>query len=318
MHRGRPQPRSGTIHRLAAVAAVAVCSFAVAMDACGQTAPAVGLTGPLARIARTGTVNIGYREASAPFSYLDRSGRPIGYSIDICLAIVEEIGRTLGRDNLKVDYVKVTSESRLPAVADGKIDLECGSTTANIERSKIVSFSSLIFVAGTKVMVPVGMTWRNFRDLKGRKVAVTAGTTNKDALQKLDAKFGLGITLVEAPDHEQSYQLLVDGKVDAFATDDVLLAGLIAKHRSQDKFKVAGELLSYDPYGIAYAHRDTAMKQAIERAFRRIVIENDLAPIYNKWFMQRLPTGERFNIPMSPQIEEAFAVYETDLAPEEN
>lgn len=276
---------------------------------------AVGLTGALSKISRGGVVTLGYREASIPFSFLDRAGKPIGYSMDICAAIVEEIGHTLGRDDLKVAYEKVTSETRLQAVAEGRVDLECGSTTANAERAKLVSFSPMIFVAGAKVMVPKATAWANFRDLKGKTVAVTSGTTTIAALKKLDERFGLGIKLVEAPDHEQAYRLLVDGKVEAVANDDVLLAGLIAQHKSGDRFKVAGELLSYDPYGIAYARADRPMKEAIERAFRTLAKQNEIEFIYAKWFNHPLPNGEAFRIPMSPQLEEAFRTFETELEP---
>ncbi len=269
------------------------------------------VSGTLARIKTTGVVRIGYREASIPFSFLDRSGRPIGYSIELCDAIVEEIGRLLDRDDLKVAFVKVTSDDRLDAVVDNRIDLECGSTTNNLERRKRVEFSPMIFVSGTKVMVPVATPWRDFRDLKGRKVAVTRGTTNAQALKALDQKFGLGITLVEGDDHEDSYRLLAEGKVDAFATDDVLLYGLIAQHRAQSQFKVVGEFLSYDPYGIAFRRNEPVLRDAVERAIRNLVVARDIGPIYAKWFESRLPNGERFNIPMSPQLEESFRVLGT-------
>src|SRR5262249_41649580 len=204
------------------VALIVAAAFLAASPSRAQVEPTdpETVSGTLARIKKTGTVRIGYRDASIPFSFLDRAGRPIGYSIDLCGAIVEEIGRTLDRDDLKVEFVKVTSEDRLDAVVDNRIDLECGSTTNNLERRKRVDFSPMIFVSGTKVMVPVTTAWRDFRDLKGKKIAVTRGTTNAEALASLDKKFGLGITLVEGADHEESYGLLADGKVDGFATDD--------------------------------------------------------------------------------------------------
>jgi ABC-type amino acid transport substrate-binding protein len=264
------------------------------------------VSGTLARIKTTGTVRLGYRDASIPFSYLDRSGRPIGYSIDICNAIVEEIGRLLDREDLKVDFVKVTSETRLQAVVNGAIDLECGSTTNNLERRKLVEFSPMIFVSGTKIMVSVAAVWYDFRDLKGRKVVVTRGTSNEQALRALDAKFKLGITLLESPDHEESYRMVVAGEADAFATDDILLYGLIAQHRSQGRFKVVGEFLSYDPYGIAFRRNEPDLHDSVERAIRNLVIARDIDAIYAKWFESRLPNGERFNIPMSPQLEESF------------
>jgi glutamate/aspartate transport system substrate-binding protein len=266
------------------------------------------VSGTLARVKTTGVVRIGYREASIPFSFLDRSGRPVGYSIDICNAIVEEIARMLDRDALNVDFVKVTSDDRLEAIVEGRIDLECGSTTNDLDRRKRVGFSPMIFVSGTKVMVPVAVAWRDFRDLKGRKLAVTRGTTNAQALKTLDQKFSLGITLVEGADHEDSYRLLAEGKVDAFATDDVLLYGLIALHRSRSRFKVAGEFLSYDPYGIAFRRNEPELRDAVERAIRNLVIARDIGPIYAKWFASRLPNGERLDIPMSPQLEESFNV----------
>jgi glutamate/aspartate transport system substrate-binding protein len=266
------------------------------------------VTGTLARIKQTGIARIGYREASIPFSFLDRSGRPIGYSIDLCRAIVEEIGRTLDRDELRVDFVKVTSETRLQAVVDKSIDLECGSTTNNLERRKIVDFSPMIFVSGTKVMVPVATRWRDFRDLKGRRVIVTRGTTNVQALKTLDEKFKLGLALIESPDHEESYRMLAEGKGDGFATDDVLLYGLIAQHRAQGQFKVVGEFLSYDPYGIAFRRGEPDLRAVVERALRNLVVMRDIGPIYAKWFESRLPNGERLGLPMSPQLEESLAV----------
>jgi glutamate/aspartate transport system substrate-binding protein len=273
-----------------------------------ETADPGVVSGTLAQIKRSGTVRLGYRDASIPFSFLDAFGRPIGYSMDICNAIVEEIGRTLDREDLKAAYVKVTSETRLPAIVDGAIDLECGSTTNNLERRKLVDFSPLIFVSGTKVMVPLATAWRDFRDLKGRTVAVTRGTTNAQALKTLDSRFKLGITLVESPDHEESYRLLEDGKADAFATDDVLLYGLIAQHRAQERFKVVGEFLSYDPYGIAFRRNEPELHAAVERAVRNLVISRDIGAIYGKWFESRLPNGERLDLPMSPQLEESFKV----------
>jgi glutamate/aspartate transport system substrate-binding protein len=291
-----------------AIALLTFCVIAPAVHAQVETSDPGVVSGTLARIKKTGTVRIGYRDASIPFSYLDRAGKPIGYSMDICGAIVEEIGRTLDREDLKIDLVKVTSDSRLQAIVDGTVDLECGSTTNNLERRKIVDFSPMIFVSGTKLMVPIATAWRDFRDLKGRKVIVTRGTTNEQALKALDAKFKLGITLLEGPDHEESYRMLADHQADAFATDDVLLYGLIAQHRSQSAFKVVGEFLSYDPYGIGFRRDEPELHASVERAIRALVVARDIGPMYAKWFESRLPNGERFNIPMSPQLEEYFNV----------
>jgi glutamate/aspartate transport system substrate-binding protein len=280
----------------------------LATAASAQTSSGEGLSPTLANIKNTHVVRLGYRESSPPFSFLDQANRPIGYSLELCEAIVDEIGVEVDDANLRIDYVKVTSDDRIPAVVQNKIDLECGSTTANAERGKQVAFSPLMFVAGTKLMVPKASTISAPKDLQGKTVVVTKGTTNEQALHALDKKFGLGLNIVVSPDHEQSYQMLVDGKVDAFATDDILLYGLIARHKSQDKFKVAGDYLSYDPYGIMYRKGEPQLAAVVERAFRKLGSNRDLIPLYNKWFTSRLPTGEKLNVAISPQLEDAFKV----------
>jgi glutamate/aspartate transport system substrate-binding protein len=268
----------------------------------------VGLSPSLAKIKATHTVRLGYREASLPFSYLDQANRPIGYSLELCEAIVEEIGIEVDDPALRIEYVAVTPETRIPAVLNDRIDLECGSTTANAERAQRVAFSPLIFVAGTKLMVPKAAPVSGITDLKGKTIVVTKGTTNEQAIQTADKKFSLGLTIVTADDHEQAYQMLADGKADAFATDDVLLYGLIARHKAQNKMKVVGDFLSYDPYGLMFRKGDRQLAAVVERTFRKLATENDLLPLYRKWFMQRLPSGERLGIDISPQLEESFKV----------
>ena len=267
-----------------------------------------GLSPTLAAIKSTQVVHLGYRESSPPFSFIDPSNRPIGYSLELCEAVVDEIGVEVDDPNLKIEYVKVTSDDRIPAVLQNKIDLECGSTTANAERARQVAFSPLMFVAGTKLMVRKPSSIVTAADLKGKTVVVTKGTTNEQAMHGVDGKLGLGLNIVAAPDHEQSYQMLADGKVDAFATDDILLYGLIARHKSQDKFRVTGDYLSYDPYGIMFRKGEPQLAAVVERTFRKLATNHDLIPLYNKWFVSRLPTGERLNVAISPQLEEAFKV----------
>jgi glutamate/aspartate transport system substrate-binding protein len=276
--------------------------------AAAQTGGNEGLSPTLSNIKNTHVVRLGYRESSPPFSFLDQANRPIGYSLELCEAIVDEIGVEVDDSNLRIEYVKVTSDDRIPAVVQNKIDLECGSTTANAERGKQVAFSPLMFVAGTKLMVPKASAISAPTDLKGKTVVVTKGTTNEQAMHNIDKKFSLGLNIVVSPDHEQSYQTLVDGKADAFATDDILLYGLIARHKSQDKFRVTGDYLSYDPYGIMFRKGEPQLAAVVERAFRKLGSNRDLIPLYNKWFVSRLPTGEKLNVAISPQLEDAFKV----------
>jgi glutamate/aspartate transport system substrate-binding protein len=267
-----------------------------------------GLSPTLAGIKQAHAVRLGYRESSPPFSFLDQANRPIGYSLELCEAIVDEIGIEVDDQNLKIEYVRVTSDDRIPAVVQNKIDLECGSTTANAERGKQVAFSPLMFVAGTKLMVPKASTISAPKDLVGKTVVVTKGTTNEQAMHAVDKKFSLGLNIITAADHEQSFQTLVDGKADAFATDDILLYGLIARHKAQDKFKVTGDYLSYDPYGIMFRKGEPQLSAVVERAFRKLASNHDLIPLYNKWFVARLPTGEKLDVAISPQLEESFKV----------
>jgi len=285
---------------------LAACLLTTAARAQGSGGE--GLSPTLANIKQTHVVRLGYRESSPPFSFLDQANRPIGYSLELCEAIVDEIGVEVDDANLRIDYVKVTSDDRIPAVVQNKIDLECGSTTANAERAKQVAFSPLMFVAGTKLMVAKSSAISAVADLKGKTVVVTKGTTNEQAMHAVDKKLALGLNIVASPDHEQSYQMLVDGKADAFATDDILLYGLIARHKSQDKFRVTGDYLSYDPYGIMFRKGEPQLAAVVERTFHKLGSNRDLIPLYNKWFVARLPTGEKLNVEISPQLEEAFQV----------
>jgi glutamate/aspartate transport system substrate-binding protein len=293
------------------LAATLLPGVSLAQDIAAQQG---GLSATLATIKSTHTVRLGFRESSTPFSFLDQSSRPIGYSLDLCQAVVEEIGAAIDSSDLKIEYVKVTSDDRIPAVVDKKIDLECGSTTASFERRKQVAFSPLMFVAGTKLMVPRGSTVTGINDLAGKTIVVTKGTTNEQAIRTAEGKFHLGLKIVTADDHEQSYQMLDTEKADAFATDDILLYGLIARHKSQYKMKVVGDYLSYDPYGIMFRKGEPELAAVVERSFRKLATNHDLTPLYEKWFVSRLPSGEKLNVPISPQLEESFKVLDESAA----
>ena len=290
------------------VACGLVAAVATAGRAQEQEQSAEQLRGTLRKIDRSGVVTIGYREASFPLSYVDPKGQPIGYSIDLCKAIVGEIAREIDNPRIKIEFAPVTPETRIPAVTSGKIDLECGSTTNTLERQKQVAFSPLIFVSGTKLMVKRGSGIRSYKDLKGKVVVVTAGTTNEQVMKRLNQQFNVGMNIVSARDHEESYDLVANGNAAAFATDDILLYGLIARHRSQRELIVVGDLLSYDPYGIMFRRDDPQLNEAVLRTFRQLAESRDILELYHKWFIRRTPTGEQLNLPMSPQLEESFRV----------
>ncbi|KQP18335.1 amino acid ABC transporter substrate-binding protein [Pseudorhodoferax sp. Leaf267] len=261
------------------------------------------LTGTLAKLRNTGTIAIAHRESSVPFSYFNARKEPIGYSIELCKALVNSIADAVQK-TLTITWVPVTSESRIDAIADGQADLECGSTTSNLERQKRVAFSPIIFVSGTKLMVKAGSPVRSFRDLAGKKVVVTAGTTNEKSMRDLVARFKLDTQIVAMPDHAASFAQVANGAADAFATDDVLLYGLIAENANQGgKFQVVGEFLSYDPYGIMYRKDDPQLASVITDSFRLLAEDGEIERQYNRWFLRRLPSGTSINLPMSPQLE---------------
>ena len=264
------------------------------------------LTGTLKKIHDSGEVVIGYRESSLPFSYLNSRGEPIGYSIDLGRSIVDAISNELNGQTLKIRFEPVTSASRIEAVVSGKIDLECGSTTNNTERQKQVSFSPIMFVAGTKLMVKRGSPIKSFRDLKGKTVVVTAGTTNEQAVQRLSDRFELGVKMVEAKEHADSFKQLAAASVDAFAGDDVLLYGLAATNKSAGDFDIVGDFLSYDPYGIMFRKDDVPLANLIRHVFEEMAQSRDLTYNYERWFLKKLPNGELLNLPMSAQLEEIF------------
>jgi glutamate/aspartate transport system substrate-binding protein len=271
-------------------------------------AEAQELTGTLKKVKDSKTVTLGYRESSIPFSYVNKPGQAIGYSIDLCNAVVDEVSSELEGIEITVHHKKVTSETRIPAVRSGEIDLECGSTTANFERKKEVGFSPIFFVAGTKLLVPRNSNITSYRDLRDRTVVVTAGTTNEAAVRTISDKQHLGIKLLIGKDHAESFAILKEGKADAFAMDDVLLYGLLATTKSGEQFHVVGEYLSYDPYGLMYRKDDPDFSAVVDRTFTRLAQSRELVQLYNRWFQQRLPTGETLDLPMSPQLEEIFRV----------
>jgi glutamate/aspartate transport system substrate-binding protein len=264
------------------------------------------VAGTLKKVRDTGSVVIGYREASLPFSFTRQGGAPMGYSVDLCLGVADEIKRELGGAPVNVKYELVTADNRMDAVMSGKADLECGSTTSNLERQKSVAFSPVFFVAGTKLLVKKGSGIASYRDLAGKTLVVTSGTTNEKAMHLLNDKYKLGITIVTGKDHQESYDMLVSGKAAAFATDDVLLYGFIAANKAQDTLAVVGDFITYEPYGIMFRKDDPQMADAVSRAFETMAQTGTLVAAYHKWFLQPIPTGEYLNMPMSLQLTESL------------
>jgi len=282
---------------LAAVAAAALLA---------TPAMAQELTGTLKKIKDTGTITIGHRETSIPFSYLDEKQQPIGYSMDICAAIVEEVKKELGVAQLTVKYNPVTPQTRIPLMANGTIDLECGSTTNTLTRQKQVGFGPTTYITGTKLLVKKSSKVKSYKDLRNKTVVVTQGTTNERIIKALSDKENLNIKFLNAKDHGESFLTVESGRAVAFSMDDILLYGLIAKAKSPKDYEVVGDFLSYDPYGQMYRKGDEDFGLVVRRAIARLMQSGDLAKLYDKWFLQKLPSGETMGVPMSPLLKAAI------------
>jgi glutamate/aspartate transport system substrate-binding protein len=324
----RPVVRGGLWSRVRPLGVLALLALAAVWPLGAALAQGdVALTGTLKTISDRGTILIGYRDSALPFSFLNQAKQPVGFSLDLCHGIAEDVARALSRDLLEADapawqtgvrivYVPVAADERLPKVVSGAIDLECGSTTANAERAKSVAFSPVFFLAGTKLMVPLaggggGATGRrvaSYRDLAGGTVVVGAGTTNAEVMRRLADRVTPKITVVEAPGLEAAYAMLAAGKADAFASDDILLSGFIATHPDGRQFGIVGDYLSYEPYAIALRRDDAAFADLVRASFERMASEGTLNRLYERWLVDRLPNGETLNVPISPHLAEMYRV----------
>jgi ABC-type amino acid transport substrate-binding protein len=296
-------------HRTFIRCSTLVVSLLVLGSAAAQTRPAANTVAPfsgtLQKIYETGVIRIGHRENSPPFAFLDAQRRPIGYSLDLCDVVVEQVAEVL-HQSPRIEYVPVTPSNRFDLVKSGAVDLECGSTTASSERRTAYDFSPPIFVTGTKLLVKRGSGIRALRDLQGKTVALTSGTVHADTVPKLAQRQKLAIQFVFAPDHDASFNLLAEGKADAFANDDIQLHGAIALRQAASDYRVVGELLTYADYALMFRRGDAEFAEVVNQAFERMASTGETRAIYRRWFQQRLPDGARLNVPMSPHLEHVF------------
>jgi glutamate/aspartate transport system substrate-binding protein len=264
-------------------------------------------SGVLQRIFETGVIRLGHRQNSPPFAFIDPKGQPVGYSLDLCAVIVEQVASHLHRA-VDTRLVPVTPADRFDKVRAGEIDLECGSSTANEERRAMVAFSPTIFVTGTKLLVRRGAGIRSIRDLRGRRVALTRGTVHEKAVPALAARQKLPIEFVFTNDHDESFAAVVSGLADAFANDDVQLYGMLAARDAAGDFRVVGDFLTYADYAITLPRDDPEFAAVVGEAFDGLSGSGEIRAIYRKWFQQPLPSGERLDIPMSPHLEHVFGL----------
>jgi glutamate/aspartate transport system substrate-binding protein len=283
----------------AALAAVA-CSF--------LAFPALAQESTLDKIKKTGTITVGHRDASIPFSYYDDKQQPVGYSMDICAVIVDAVKSELKMPNLKVNYQLVTSANRIPLMANGTIDLECGSTTNNIERQQQVSFTNTSFIPANRWVTKKSSNIKSLNDLKGKTVVSTAGTSNLKLLTQINADKNLGMNIVSANGHPEAFQMVETGRAVAFVMDDILLAGLVANSRTPNDYEMSKEFLSLEPYGIMLRKDDPAFQKVVDNATSTLFKSGKISAMYEKWFLKPIPPRNiTMGVPMSEQLKRTFA-----------
>lgn len=257
---------------------VAAVGAAMAMPAMAQD-----FTGTLAKIAKSGEIVVGHRESSVPFSYLDSNQQPVGYSIDLCMKIVDAVEETVGKE-LNVRYVPVNPKTRIALMANGTIDLECGSTTNNLTRQEQVEYLPTTFITGTKLLVRKDGGIASVEDLGGKTIALAQGTTNERAVKAAVEELGLDVRVLPVRDHAEGMLALETDRVDAYSTDHILLFGLISKSKNPEDFAVVGDFLSFDPYAIMVRRDDSAFELVGKRALADVFRSGEINDIYAKWF----------------------------------
>jgi glutamate/aspartate transport system substrate-binding protein len=283
-------------------------SLALVAAAFAFTAQAQELTGTLKKIKDTGTITVGHRESSIPFSYLDDKQQPIGYAMDLCMKIVDAVKAELKMPNLKVALQPVTSGNRIPQLQAGNIDIECGSTTNSMERQKQVSFGPTYFVINVTAAVKKNSGIKTLADLNGKTVSTTSGTTSVPLLKQYEKTKHVDVKEIYGKDHAESFLLLAQDRVSAFVMDDILLAGQIANSGNPGDYVIIPESLRQEPYSMMLRKDDPQFKALVDKAVGDVMKSGDIHKIYAKWFTSPIPPKNvNMNFPETPAIKEAFA-----------
>jgi glutamate/aspartate transport system substrate-binding protein len=270
--------------------------------------PAAAQEGTLKKIKDTGSITIGHRDASIPFSYYDDKQQPIGYSMDICHKIVDAVKAALKMQKIDVKYQLVTSANRIPLLANGTVDLECGSTTNNAERQKQISYTNTSFVTANRFVALKKSNVKTLADLKGKTVVSTAGTTNIKGITELNAAKNAGLNIVSANGHPEAFLMVETGRAVAFFMDDILLYSLVATSRNPSDWVIGSEAYTVEPYGIMMRKDDAAFKKVVNGAINALYKSGEINKIYEKWFLKPIPPkGVNLNVPMSPQFKKVVA-----------
>src|SRR5438034_635167 len=270
--------------------------------------PAGAQEGTLKKIKETGVITLGHRDASIPFSYFDDKQAALGYAIDLCGKIVDAVKAELKMPNLQVKLNPVTSATRIPLMANGTLDLECGSTTNNLERQKHVSFTITHFVTANRFVSKKAANLKDLNDLKGKTVVSTSGTTNIKQITELNGQKNLGITILPAKDHAEAFLMVETGRAAAFFMDDILLYSLVASSKTPAEWTISAEALSVEPYGIMLRKDDPSFKKVVDGAMTAVYKSGEINKIYAKWFLSPVPPkGVNLNVPMSDVFKHVVA-----------
>jgi glutamate/aspartate transport system substrate-binding protein len=283
--------------------------LAIAAAFCASQANAEELTGTLKNIKETGAITLGYRDSSIPFSYLDDNQKPIGFAMDICYRIVDAVKKELKLDKLEVKLNPVTSSTRIPLLANGTIDLECGSTTNNAEREKQISFTNTHFLTASRFVSKKAGNINSIDDLKGKSVVSTAGTTNIKQLTEANAARNLNVNIIPAKDHAEAFLMVETDRAVAFVMDDILLASLVAGSKEPGAYVISTDAFSKpEPYAIMLRRDDPAFKKVVDAATAALYTSGEGLKLYDKWFMQKIPPkGLNLNAPISAELKAEFA-----------
>jgi glutamate/aspartate transport system substrate-binding protein len=286
-----------------------IVGLALAAAVFAGQASAEELSGTLKKIKETGTINIGYRDSSIPFSYLDDNQKPVGFAIDICYKIVDAVKKELKLDKLTVEFNPLTSSARIPLLANGTIDLECGSTTNNPDRLKQVAFTNTHFLTATRFVSKKSSNLNSIEDLKGKTVASTSGTNNIKQLTEANAARNLGLNIIPAKEHAESFLLMETDRAVAAVLDDILLASFVAGSKDPDAYVISTEAFAKpEPYGIMLRKDDPAFKKVVDDATASLYQSAEGQRLYDKWFMQKIPPkGLNLNVPIGADLKKAFA-----------
>ncbi len=271
-------------------------------------APVFAQEGTLQKIKSQGFITLANRDASIPFSYYDNNQKPIGYALELCMHVVDAIKKKLDMPKLEVKYQLVTSANRIPLISNGTADLECGSTTNNLEREQQVAFGYTYYVTGNRWISKKSANLKTLQDLKGKTIVSTAGTSNIKEITEINNKENLGMNIISANGHPEAFQMVETGRAAAFVMDDVLLYSLQANSRNPKDFEISSVSLSLQPYGPMMRKGDDEFKKLVNDTIAQVYKSGEINKLYHKWFQSKIPPKDiNLNLPMSAELKKVIA-----------